>query len=453
MIKKYYKYLIVFIFSLSVLVLFGFSRNTYDSIWNYAFSFGIAHGQLPYVDYPIVIPLLYNFVMSVGLFIWNNNLMFLIEQAFLITICFSFLYKMYEEKSWLFLIFLCGRSFLAFMPTYNFFLFFLLVIVIYLEKKEANDYLVGFFLGCLILTKHTVGIFFIIPTFIMYYKDLKKIGKRALGCLAPWIIFLIYLLITNSLWQFIDLCILGLFDFATSNTVLITPYFFISIFMFIINLLLIVKNLKNITYWYVLFSFMIMIPIFTCNHFFIYLLFFSLLIIESITISNKKLIYIITISYCVIIVFLNFFMTGAYKNIERLDDINHFEYYIGLKGTKNSIIQINNLYKKYKKIGHTKILSDNTMWIEMINDEKFNYLSILNKGNHGYNGSKKLINNIQKMQDTYFIIDYVGYQKAKNKVVDNYYQISQFDYSVVDYIMDNSKEVESFNNYRVFYHE
>ena len=451
MLKKNIKYLFVFLFSLSVLVFFGFPRNTYDSIWSFAFSFGISHGQLPYIDIQIIVPFLYNFVMSLGLFIWDNNLMFLIEQAFLITICFSFLYKMYKEKAWLYLVFLCGITFVAFMPTYNFFLVFLLVIVIYLEKKEANDYLVGFFLGCLILTKHTVGIFFIIPTFIMYYKDLKKIGKRALGCLAPWIIFLIYLLITNSLWQFIDLCILGLFDFASSNTIVFTPFFFISFAILIVNVLLIIKNHNNITYWYVLFSFMILIPIVTYNHFFNYLMFASILIMESLSINNKKIMLIFSMSYCFILIFFSFFLTGAYKKIERLSGINHFEYYYSLKGTKNMINDFNNFYSKYKKRGNTVLLTINTMWLEIINDEKFDFFSELNRGNYGYNGLNKLKSKVDKMHDTYFIVNFDDYMYAKNKIVDNHYETSQFDYEIVDYIINNFEKIEDYSYYGVYY--
>ena len=455
MLKKNIKYIVVFIYAILSLTLFFFSRNIIDSIWNYCFSSGFVHGQIPYKDIQVIVPFLYNFIMSLGLFIWDNNLMFLIEQAILITICFYFLYKMYKEKAWLFLIFLTVPDFFSAIPTYNFFLIFLLIIVIYLEKKGANDYLIGFFLGCLILTKHTVGIFFVIPTFILYFKDLKKIGKRALGCLAPWIIFLIYLLIANNLWEFIDLCILGLFDFASSNSNLLSPYFFVSIICSAIIIYFIVKkDSKNYVYWYCLFAGAILLPIFNRYHFRLYLLFFSIFIMEVIPFfKHKWIIPFYTFLICFCCVLSNFILTGVYKRIERLDGINHFEYYIGLKGTKNSITVLNELYNKYKLKGKTKILSDNTMFIEVINDEKFDYFSEMNFGNYGYNGTERLIKKIKNKQYHYFIIDMDKYTESKLRKYNKYGEITQFDYIVVDYIMNNFKEIEDLGMYKVYYHE
>lgn len=43
-------------------------------------------------------------------------------------------------------------------PSYNIFLLMLLILIIYLEKNNCNDYLIGFILGFLILTKQSVGV-------------------------------------------------------------------------------------------------------------------------------------------------------------------------------------------------------------------------------------------------------------------------------------------------------
>lgn len=59
---------------------------------------------------------------------------------------------------------------------------FMLVILLYLEKKYPDkDYLIGFVIGCAVLSKHTVGAFFILPSIIYYFRDIKKLLRRAIG--------------------------------------------------------------------------------------------------------------------------------------------------------------------------------------------------------------------------------------------------------------------------------
>ena len=68
--KKYLKliwenkrFVFVFVFSMLVLVFFGLSRNTSDSIWNYGFSYAMATNQVPYRDFTMIVPPFYNFVI------------------------------------------------------------------------------------------------------------------------------------------------------------------------------------------------------------------------------------------------------------------------------------------------------------------------------------------------------------------------------------------------------
>ena len=166
-IRENIKYVFVFLVALVALTFFS-NLNCYDAAWNYGFSYAFSKGEIPFKDFNMITPGLYNFVMSLGLHISHNNLMFLIEQSLLITLTFSIVYKMYGKKSFLFLFFMAFPSFFAFTPTYNFFLMFLIILLIYLEKEEKSDYLIGVVLALCILTKHTVGVFLIIPSFIFY---------------------------------------------------------------------------------------------------------------------------------------------------------------------------------------------------------------------------------------------------------------------------------------------
>lgn len=167
--------LIYFSFCFCIYEFFGFSNTYGDSLNNYVFSHAIVQGEIPYLDFNIISTPLYAFVMSLGLFFFDNYFMFVIEQSILVTIMFYFLFELYGKKTYLLLLCICLFCFLGINATYNFMALFMLVIILYLEKKYPDkDYLIGFVIGCAILSKHTFGLFLIFPSIIYYFRDLKK---------------------------------------------------------------------------------------------------------------------------------------------------------------------------------------------------------------------------------------------------------------------------------------
>ncbi len=453
LVRSNLKYIFVFVFTLFVMVFFGMYTNSWDAIWNYGFSYSMAKGELPYLDFTMIIPPFYNFIMSLGLiFISHNNIVFLIEQAILITVNFYFLYKMYDNRAWMLLPIMCFPIFVSFSPTYNYFLFFLTTIVLYLEEKKKSDYLIGFFLGLTLLTKYTVGIFLLFPSIIYYFKNKKKILKRFVGLTIPCIIFFIYLLITHSLYSFLDLCVFGLFDFASKNTVIHIVYFPLSLILFFVSLFVLTRNRKKILNWYVVFSFFIMIPNFSIYHFFVYVLFFSLLIISGKSILSGKYIRNISLLLSFLIIGLNIIFYINWNQmelgLERYHNINNFNYFVNSKGSKNSVMLANGVYKKYRAKGNTFFISNcGDIWMKIINEERTNYFTILNRGNYGYNGTKKMIKRIKKMNDVYFIVNMNDYKYSK----DFSNSLTQFDSEIVEYIIKSSNFIESVNEYNVYY--
>lgn len=444
--KTFLKCSIVFFFSLAILMFFGMYINSYDAIWNYGFSYSIALGEVPYRDFTMIIPPLYNFIMSIGLIVFSHdNLVFLIEQALLISLTFYFLYKMYEEKAWFFLVVMCFPLFYNFAPSYNYFLFFLAVVLIYCEKFNKNDYLIGVILASMLLTKYTTGAFLILPSLISCFKDRSKLLKRLVGIIIPCSIFLIYLIFNNALYQFFDLCFLGLFDFAQKNTELFTNAFFVSLVLFLISIYLLIKDKKNIIRWIAVLSYFIIFPNVSPNHLYTYTLFFSLNFISSDFVLPKKYIYrfvfiiilILMIDFC-LITNLNVFRARPYG-------FHNFKFYLGNPGERGNVEEQVKLYSLYEKKGKTYFLSSSAVWSQIINEEDTNYFTILNKGNFGYNGTKKMINKIKSMHDVYFIIDLYEY-----KMFDNIY-MSQFDVEIIDYIVKKGKRVDSGNKYDIYY--
>jgi len=97
-----------------------------------------------------------------------------------------------------------------------------------------------------------------------FYKRYKKIIKRGIGFLIPNIILLGYLLITNTLYEFIDYCFLGLSSFAKEN--ILISIFLILKFMAIIYLIYNYHKKKDIELLYLLFFQIMAYPLFDLYH-------------------------------------------------------------------------------------------------------------------------------------------------------------------------------------------
>ena len=95
-IKNNLKYLLYFIFFLLCLLLF--QNNNLDNMWNYGMAHAIRIGEVPYKDFNIISTPLYPIVMSLGLFIKDSYLVYLIEQSILCTILVFFLEKIMDKK-------------------------------------------------------------------------------------------------------------------------------------------------------------------------------------------------------------------------------------------------------------------------------------------------------------------------------------------------------------------
>ena len=95
-IKKNYKYLLLFLFFLISLIFFGF--NNTDIIWNYGMAHAIRIGEIPYKDFNIITTPLYPFIMSIGLFIKDSYIVYLLEQSLLLTVYFYLLDKLLKDK-------------------------------------------------------------------------------------------------------------------------------------------------------------------------------------------------------------------------------------------------------------------------------------------------------------------------------------------------------------------
>lgn len=437
MLDKRYKSLILIIFLFLLFLLFNlilFPTNL-DEIWNYGFSHNLYSGLIPYKDFNMVITPFYPFIMSLGFHIFGSSmLVFHIEHAIILICLCVLLFLLIDKKAWFIVALMLFPVNVSF-PSYNIFLYFLLVLIIYLEKEKKSDYLIGFLLGLCVLTKHSVGLCLLLPS-LYYIKDLKKVGRRFLGFIVPLFVFIIYLIITKSMITFIDLCILGLFDFASENGKAFNIYFLLFIIMIGITIYFIVKDRKNLVNYYVLAFYSIMIPLFDIYHFMVAFLAFLILILSKV---KKDIIKPGLFGISIILFSAVLLMDSRFKSkIIYPNNIKHFEYrFIDY----DSILFTNKVNDYIKKNSDREFvfLNSNGYYFRLINDMKISYIDLINAGNFGYNGSDKLLKEIKKRKNSIFLVD-------KSELS----PIKQSDKQALNYVIDNGKKIGNIDFFDIY---
>lgn len=437
MLDKRYKSLALIIFLFLLFLLFNlilFPTNL-DEIWNYGFSHNLYSGLIPYKDFNMVITPFYPFIMSLGFHIFGSSmLVFHIEHAIILICLCVLLFLLIDKKAWFIVALMLFPVNVSF-PSYNIFLYFLLVLIIYLEKEKKSDYLIGFLLGLCVLTKHSVGLCLLLPS-LYYIKDLKKVGRRFLGFIVPLFVFIIYLIITKSMIPFIDLCILGLFDFASENGKAFNIYFLLFIIMIGITIYFIVKDRKNLVNYYVLAFYSIMIPLFDIYHFMVAFLAFLILILSKV---KKDIIKPGLFGISIILFSAVLLMDSRFKSkIIYPNNIKHFEYrFIDY----DSILFTNKVNDYIKKNSDREFvfLNSNGYYFRLINDMKISYIDLINAGNFGYNGSDKLLKEIKKRKNSIFLVD-------KSELS----PIKQSDKQALNYVIDNGKKIGNIDFFDIY---
>lgn len=433
-IKPFIKCILIFIFFLfwNLIV----QPLNLDETWNYGFVYNIVRGLVPYKDFNMVITPLYPFLMAIFSFVFGDGILILhIINSVMLTIMFNFIGKLIGEKAYLCLVLFCVPLSVVF-PSYNLFLLFLFVLLVYLEKVNANDCLIGFILGCCILTKQSVGFCLILPS-LYYLKKINKIKKRLLGLVIPIVCFIGYLVLNDAFLEFFDLCILGLFDFAQGNGNFVNIFVILSIVLFIINLFFIKKDYKNINNYYLLAFYSILIPLFDLYHFQVYLIAFLVVLF-----LNKDIKIAINIKlFCVgILLGITFLILKdrVSDGVIYPNDINNFEYRLIDKEYISFTKDINSKIEKYndRKI---VFLSADGYYFKIINNKDIGYLDLINTGNWGYKGSDKLLNTIKRSKEAVFFVD-------KKEIGSN----KQTDQNVLKYVVKNGKKIDETWKYSIY---
>ena len=242
--------IITFAFATILTILMCNSKSlTYDTIWCFHSAQKVANGYTMYTEINTVLTPVFFWIGALFIKIFGNAVTSLyicsgIISGIVITTVYNILKKVDKEKSGiLFLAFVCliikNISIIA-TPSYNMLALLWWFLAIFLELKNVsenknkirNNIFIGILTALAIFTKQSIGIFTLVSTIIItVFKNkvdnVKKIKEellsKILGVLLVIFPMLIYFILTDSFFAFVNFCIGGLLDFGTQNTIIQIP--------------------------------------------------------------------------------------------------------------------------------------------------------------------------------------------------------------------------------------
>lgn len=488
-------FLLIFVTILSSILLR--QVDNLDELWNYNFARNIANGLIPYRDFNMVITPLLSIVCGIILKVTCNQLIVMrILASILCSVIFFIMYKLFnildikKEISIIFT-FIIGCLFKDILCIdYNWATILLVLLIIYneiniykaddllLKNNIKSDLFLGILAGLSVTLKQTSGILICIVLLgnkLMFVKNkkefiiyLKSFICRLIGILIPIIIMIIYLIFNNAFRNFISYTIEGVSEFSNyiSYITLIKKN--------VIGILAILVPVSFIYFWYktiikekdkktylllvyALAVFVIVFPISDKIHFLIgstvtiililYELYNIIQILYNKFLRSKKTILkkiLIGVTYIInaFIIFTLIIYSGVnfYKYLnskEKYSELNYYRYIIIDKNLENQIEKIDNyILSSSKKI---KIL-DASAAVYMIPIDKYNKdYDMLNKGNLGFQGEERIIQEISNCQYIKYLI-----------LQDGFTQNWQTPLSIIDYVKENKTktgEIEIFDIY------
>ena len=129
----------------------------------------------------------------------------------------------------------------------------------------------------------------------------------------------------------------------------------------------------------------------------------------------------------------------------RIDDgfiypnkINHFEYRLLDKDSVEFTEEMNDFIAENKD-KNIVYLCSNGYYFKLVNDIDITYLDLINTGNWGYNGSKKLFDSVMNVENAIYVVDESELSEIK-----------QTDKKILKYILKNGKKIKSIRIYDIY---
>lgn len=462
MIKKNTVIIIILLISIAGIIL-PQTLNDLDEVWNYNFARCVADGLYPYKDFNMVQTPLLPIICGMVLRLTSNELIVMrILAVILVTTILFVIYKILEIlkiHKYIINIFMIGiylLSYKYFCIDYNFSVLLIILLTIYFELKNfekckqiiklnfKQDLLLGILVGTSILFKQTTGLF--LSIIFIFYKLLlvdnkekfketfKIIIIRLLGVIIPIFIFVIYLIVSNTLIDFLDYTVYSLKTF--SNRV---PYInllkgkygiTLSIFSVLVPITIIVtyiiticrkiktenQNLLFIFFAYSVASLIVIYPISDSIHFIIgsipsiIAMFFMIWLLLNKAIQNKKIRFVIkcflesfTIMLILIIaIYEGIILFNYLKTCNKYNQLKHFKY---IPASYESTKKIDDFILEENRKGKNVYILDATAALYMIPIDKYNKnYDMFLKGNLGADGEEGQIENLKKENDNTVVL-------------------------------------------------
>ena len=472
--KKYQK--ILFFITLLVFIAINIFTKKFgdmDEIWNYNFSNCISKGLIPYKDFNMIQMPLFPMIMGLILkFTFNELIVMRIASLFLWISIFFLIYRIIDTfkilkiVNYIIIFMICFIYKEYFYIDYNIFSVFLTLIILYLEleKNEKSiiiNIIIGMLGGLVFLTKQTIGVTvcfgIILSSFIPFltHKNsvyFKNIIFRIIGMIFPILLFLIYLILNNSITYFLDYTFFSLKTFSNK----ISYCYLVTNSSFVIRILAIIvpsfltlfiiyafknKNEKMLKMCiFSLATFVLVFPISDSIH----LLFGSIISILSIVYYVKNIFnfsLILKIKYYIIAFFMGLssimillFIIASIVNVNKinyLSKLKHFKYIPIDSNDEKKIKTMDNYILKNKK--NVYILNfDAAIYMIPIDHYNKDYDMFL-LGNIGKNGENGQIKKISKSKDIFLILkdginrNWQNPEKVRKYVKKNLKRIGEID--------------------------
>ena len=455
-----------------------------DEIWNFNFARNIANGLLPYKDFNMLQTPLLPFILGGILKLFGQELFVIrIISTFLgagiIFVAYKILKELKLNTKWS--IFSSALLFLfikdSFYIDYNYAILFVTLLLIYIELKYKNysvkyNLLIGLLAGITILFKQSTGI--VISAITILYLLLEKRDKetakavlyRAIGVLIPCVIFVIYLLLTNSMSSFIDYCILGIGTFQNKISylkLLSGKNFmaFVAVLVPITLITLLIVNLvnmkqgklqKNVQYLilfvFSLAQFIMVYPISDDIHFRIAALPTVMVILYYVCKSIQELnnikvsifiehfMNVITISFIGLLMLESINDIYLYASTEK-STLKHFSNIPISSTLQDRIIEVDNFIQNEKRDVY---ILDSEAAVYMIPLDKYNKdFDMFLKGNLGKASEEGQIERIKNMKDAVILI--------KNDKIPLNWQTPK---EVITYVKENLEKVGTVSFFDIY---
>ncbi len=429
-------------FFYSLVFLFTLSRG--DTFVNYGFSYAIRMGEIPYLDFNMVIPPFAPFFYSIGLFFYNNILMLYLEQAILLTLLYHLLEKKLGKKTPLYFFFFLLPYPLAMVstifPGYNFLLVFFFLLFLICLEKEKHPILLGVLLGILFTIKQTVGLLLFLPTFWFLLKKPKKFFQMLGGFSIPCFVLLIYLFCTKSFFSFFDLCFLGLFDFQKSNQQI--NMFYLVVFLLGIGYLFyrIVKKPRNVLLYYALFFGFVVYPIVDYYHVCLFLTIPFFFFIDSISYREKGMKVFAPIFG--IICILWGIVTYSYFDDITISNYPGFTWVIQGQTYQNDITSLLSYVDSQDQEVIYFMRGSENYFYKILHREKITYFDLPNYGNYGKDGIQKMK---KKIDETHHVLYVLDSSLIKEQDVNQQYIVE-----LGEYVKENSQLIRRIGVYEIY---